>query len=104
MRAFDPAECVGKLHQWTWIEPRRSAGPIERRVVSERGASDRSGLRIEQLAFQLRKCGQRFFRRSGDLCFLRTANAASDVEGRPAEPAIALQAPTGFIQDRCRYC
>src|SRR5690348_6052692 len=82
MRALDPTQGVCELHQWTRIEAGRGSRAIERRIVAQRCAADRTGLRVEQLSFELWERGQCVFRRSGDIGFRSTAHAATDVEWR----------------------
>src|SRR5207253_4390244 len=103
MRRLDPAQRVGELHQRARIKPRGRSGPAERRIVSKSKrrarASDGAGLGVEQFPFELRKCGQRFLRRGGDIAFGGSSHTASDIEWGPAEPAVALHSPSRFVEN-----
>src|SRR5262245_9348110 len=94
--AFYPTHRIGKLHQGTWVEPRRRSGPVERCIVAQLNASSRhsasnsAGLRIEQLVLELYEGGQSFFGRRGDIRFGSTPNAAAHIEWRPTKPTIAF--------------
>src|SRR5262249_41563343 len=99
-----PTHRIGKLHQWTWVEPRRCSRPVERCIVAQLNASSRdsasnsAGLRIEQLILELYESGQSFFGRRGDIRFGSAPNAAAHIKWRPTEPTVSFQTPTRFVQ------